>query len=236
MSEPHTLFVVPTFDASPGVGINDIPKDKKELALSLNKSDSEKILRPKQEPSYSHQKIPYWLTQNDVYDINLAGVPHFEPYFVAHRTTMLYDEVFNGCGYDKLAHVKNMIYLDYKFKMLPDVFIAHLDHSGIKNFVYWCTGYKPDGQRSQIRISEFNSVASNLKGLLVNNYQPPLLQNFSVIPPLIKTCVCPTFQGTEASIYLMKNKISLMKKSLYLVLVTMTISLTAFGKLLLKYK
>lgn len=121
------------------------------------------------------QRISYWLKQKEIYECELTNGEIFEPYFVIHRNSILYDEVFNGCLADKLSQVDNLRILNYTFKMLPDTFIVHLNHKSIKGYDDWCQGHDR-GVRYKMKLDSFSAVAKKLKGLLVNDYYPHWLR------------------------------------------------------------
>lgn len=174
MNESGAVFIAPALDAVKRVKLNQIPRNKEELAKILNKPLKQRNIVEKFHKSYIPQHIPHWLEQNEVYNCNITAGEIFEPYFVAHRNIVLYDEVFNGCLYDKLSHVDNMRYLGFKLKMIPDAFIIHLSHADLKKYQNWCYGYKLD-KRYALKKNFFDAVSKGFKGLLENRYYPPWL-------------------------------------------------------------
>ena len=169
--------------------LNDIPKNKTELVEIMTNPKTRKKITQKPYKSYEPQYISYWLTQNEVYTSNVTNKQYFEPYFVAHRSIILYDEIFNGCGYDKLSHVDNLRNLGYKLKMVPDSFIIHLSHNDLKNYSNWCKGYKP-GKRYWLKVHSFRALAYRLMGFLKIVHYPSWLQSENLEVPSHKVCMC----------------------------------------------
>lgn len=189
MDEPGSLFIVPAFDSTKGFKMKYIPRSKKELAGILKLPKSQRRIHEKYHLSYIPQNISYWLKQDNVYDCELSEKDFFEPYFVAHRNIPLYDEVFNGCFQDKLSHVSSLRVLRYKMKMLPDVFIIHLSHKDLKNYVNWCRGYTT-GKRFQMRKSSSDAISRELMGFYENTHYPSLFYNSSTPETLQDLCSC----------------------------------------------
>lgn len=108
---------------------------------------------------------------------------------MTHRNSIMYDEIFNGCSYDKLSYANNVRTLGFKLNMLPDAFIVHLNHSSLKNYSNWCRGYST-GKRLRLKMNSFNAFSKKFKGFIANRYYPPWLRNEST---------------TEVDIYKNKN-------------------------------
>lgn len=189
LNETHSVFITPAIDAARGVGPEQIPQTKEKLVDAMKEQKSKRKFKEKLHTSYKPQNISYWLEQNDIYECKVEKNHIFEPYFVTHRNSIMYDEIFNGCMYDKLSYANNVRTLEFKLNMLPDAFIVHLDHSALKNYSNWCRGYSI-GKRYLLKENSFNVFSKNLKGLIANRYYPPWLRNGST---------------TEAGIYKNKN-------------------------------
>ena len=161
--------------------------------------------------------MPYWLKQNKIYDISVNKRKNFEPYYVAHRGIMLYDEIFNGCGFDKLLHMNGMRKLGYRLKVLPDVFIVHLNHNSLKNYSDWCKGFSKS-PRAQMKISSFYSTTSNLRGFLTNSYHPPWIKNLTSknlqVNPFTNSYMVDLWLETEKT----RNNVDFLRKCLYFLL------------------
>ena len=174
LSEPKSLFITPAFDAKEGIELAQIPQSKSELLELLNVPEEERKLRPKPFPSYILQNISKWATQDEIYNVTLSKGDYFEPYFVTHRSTMFYDEIFNGWGYDKLSQVESMQEAGHNFKMLPDTFMVHLNHGGLKAYTNWGTNFVRT-KRYYLKDFSFRMLKLKFKGFLVNDYYPPWL-------------------------------------------------------------
>lgn len=177
MKEHRTLFVFPTLNATQGIGPERIPQTKEELADILAKPDPEQIIKIRSHLSYKPLKVMEWLKKTSIYNISLKPETIFEPYFVAHRDMQFYDEIFNSYGFNKLSQVYDMRNLEYKLKMLPDVFAVHIDHTSL-NSTDWFKNY---GRLSRynLKVGAFMARRKKLPGLLTNTYKPPLLAHKS---------------------------------------------------------
>lgn len=173
------MFVVPAYDAAPGVELGQIPQNKKELIEALTQPEEKRLINEKIYPSYRLQNFSKWSTQNDTYDIIMSPGDYFEPYYVTHRRAMLYDEIFNGWGYDKLSQVESMLETGHKLKMLSDAFIIHLDHSGLKNYKDWFPAFTRT-MRYKMKDMSFRSFSKTMKGFIINTYYPPWLKGINV--------------------------------------------------------
>ena len=113
--------------------------------------------------------IPKWLKKDKVYEVTLNKNKGFEPYFVTHRNAILYDEIFNGCGFDKVSQVHDMRAMGYKLKMLPDSFIVHLNHNDLNVSSSWCRNFARS-IRYQMKTADSMQRHYKFPGLFANSY------------------------------------------------------------------
>lgn len=52
----------------------------------------------------------------------------YEPYVVIPRTAPRYDERFVGYGNDKVSHAYELFLARFRFVVLPNVFLIHMEH------------------------------------------------------------------------------------------------------------
>ena len=211
MSEPRSLFISPALDAAKDVGVERIPKSKAELVEILNKPKKQRIIDEKTYLSYKLQNISRWKNVNDTFEIVLGRGDFIEPYFVTHRYTMFYDEIFNSYGRDKATQLETMVDIGFKMKVLPDTFIVHLSHESLKNFPNWLTGFQFD-KRYNLKDSTFETFFRAFKGIYANAYYPPWLKNIDKELCLLSNSTrLNDFQRMNAA---MKGRVTLLKQSL----------------------
>ena len=211
MSEPSSLFISPALDAAKDVGVERIPKSKAELVEILNKPYEERFIKEKPQASYRLQNIPKWKNMNGTFEIVLSKGKFIEPYFVTHRYTMFYDEIFNSYGRDKATQLETMVDIGFKMKVLPDTFIVHLSHESLKNFPNWFTGFKTD-KRYELKGTTFKSFTKAFRGIYANAYYPPWLKNIDEELCLLSNSTrFNDFQRMNAA---MKGRVTLLKQSL----------------------
>lgn len=205
--------MTPVFDAVDGIELEHIPRNKEELLAILNKPEDKREIYPKRYPSYILQNIPKWANKTEIYDVSVPRGKVFEPYFVTHRYTMLYEEMFNSYGYNKLSQVESMLATGHKLKMLPDAFMVHLSHGIFKNYNKWNKRYRWN-KRYDMKVDVFGAILKDLKGFTVNSYYPPWLKNASVLD--CSATLNPSQVKLLESVILEKSKIATLKGSLYI--------------------
>lgn len=213
LNEPHTLFVTPAFDAIDGIELEHIPKNKKELIAILKKPEDKREIYPKKYPSYRPQNISKWMNKKGIYKVIMSRGDYFEPYFVTHRYTMLYEEMFNSYGYNKLSQVESMQKTGHSFKMLPDTFIVHLSHGTIKNYTPWDEQFSKN-KRYMMKDNTFRAMKNFLPGLFVNSYYPSWLKKADILD--CSSHLNPSQRKFLTKVMLEKKKISFLKKSFWI--------------------
>lgn len=232
MNEYNTLFISPALDALPGVKMEHIPRNKEELKKIFELPEGERKIVERKHVLYRPQRILEWMTMNDTYELKIQGSGNFEPYFVVHRNTPLYDETFAGCYYDKLSHVNNMRYLRFKMMMLPDTFIIHLNHTDLGNYTDWCHDYKKLGNRYKLKTSTFEAMIRTFKGLLANPYYPPWLGNMSssVLRRCSKEEEACDVNGFTLKIVKVRSQIQFLETSLVFFLIAFVVVVVFYFK------
>eukprot|EP00727_Mastigamoeba_balamuthi_P005379 m51a1_g1484 hypothetical protein (578) ;mRNA; r:295095-298048 len=154
------VFVVASFMAPAGFRAEDIPRDKKAFFEDYGKEGK---LAKMPYRSHSSFKADEWEKATTFYQIMHKG--GFEPYYVGLRTYPLFDEMFYGCGRDKVSHVQDLNSQGYTFVVVPDGFIVHLSSDGLGK--PWCKQWN----KHQRSLWKKHSLANRLKtrpGLLNN--------------------------------------------------------------------
>ena len=170
------MFVVFSFFGNKGLLPDKIPQTKAEL---------ERILKNKTQNTFKTDIFGYelydfehWFKEKDIYNFEYPQEAQFEPYYVSHRNIQLYDETYVNWGFNKITQIFDMNAVGYDMKVLPDVFMIHLNHSDIKGFKYWKGRYKYN-ERHQLKVGTSMNRIQKLPGLLTNTYYPPWLRNYT---------------------------------------------------------
>ena len=195
MNNTKTLFVIPSLDGASWADSSMMPQTKSELAAILAKPVEEQAVKIREDISYRPLEITRWLKETEIYDLKLLPNAHFEPYFVAHRDIQYYDEIFNSYGLNKLSHVYDLRNLDYKLKMLPDVFGVHLSHKSL-NQTDWSKGFGIHS-RYTIKAGAFVARHTSLPGLLTNEYVPSYLKSYKMKMDSCPQRKCNTYEREE---------------------------------------
>ena len=141
LSSPKIVYAVVALMCGKNVNASMIPSSKDELyKFNEGKSDKEDTIVRFPYISHNGYNFERWKTASDVYDV--AASTGFEPYYIGHRNYPFFDEVFFGCGWDKVTHMTELSQGGYKIKVLPDGFIAHLRSDGMGQ--PWCRKWEGD--------------------------------------------------------------------------------------------
>lgn len=116
------------------------PKNKKELLQKLDSLGVDKV------PYETHKNLPWttWETVNgsDLYELSSSEKAGQEPYYVMKKEyRVLYDEVFVGCGFDKLSQLYELSVAQYRMYLLSEGFLIHLDSNKLSYSYrrkHWC--------------------------------------------------------------------------------------------------
>ena len=177
LNENRTMFLVFSFFGRQGLLPDKIPQRKAELErILINKTQDTFITNIW---GYEHYNFPHWLKMDWVYNFKYPESSQFEPYYVTHRSAQFYDETYVTWGFNKVTQIFDMNAVEYEMKVLPDVFMIHLNHSDIKGFKYWKGLYTFDG-RHQLKVGTSTNRLKKLPGLLTNTYYPPWLRNITI--------------------------------------------------------
>jgi hypothetical protein len=164
-ANPKAVYLVAGFItwspvlSNPKYDIFKLPKDRNELYKSgLYNEDphDETGIQPLSTKFSSHQQFPYskWKTATEIWELSVrAG--GFEPYYISNRNYPLFDEVFIGCGQDKIVHFTELMRAGYEVFVVPDIFILHLDSKGMGTS--WCKSLAarfPKNEAFQRRLAE----------------------------------------------------------------------------------
>lgn len=166
----NTIFAIPAFFSGKKVAAKDVPATKEELLKILDRDDVPEETFIKRFPYSSHKKynIDKWKTTSEQYEVTPGN--SFEPYYVGRRDYPLFDETYYGCGGDKISHSRELKSLGYKFIVLPQGFIVHLNSDGLGK--PWCfkNGAGPRGTLKR-KVSTMRQKL--YPGSLLNKYEIP---------------------------------------------------------------
>jgi len=101
----------------------------------------------------SHTLFRYedWFAAKDIYSMGYGG--GYEPYYIGPKSYPWFDEIFIGCGADKVSHPEELNNAGYRFFVHPTGFIVHLDSTGMGSA--WCRGWTGH-RRSNLKWNAFS--------------------------------------------------------------------------------
>lgn len=170
LKNPKTLYGVMVVVCNNKVTADMVPASKEDLKKYITNVHDEPLKISKSPyASYNSYKFDHWLDTTEMYKVDCNG--GFEPYYIGHRDYPLFDEVFFGCGRDKVIHLEELSRAGYSLNILPDGFIAHLDSTGLGK--PWCVNWGSD-VRTSIKKSSFNKRLE--KGIGFNTYVAPWIK------------------------------------------------------------
>ena len=171
------MFLVFSFFGRQGLLPDKIPQSKAELAKILSNKTQEAFTTDIW--GYEHYNFTHWLKTDEIYNFTYPSKSQFEPYYVTHRNAQFYDETYVTWGFNKVTQIFDMNAVGYSMKVLPDVFMVHLNHSDIKGFKYWKGEYSYD-RRHHLKVGTSTNRFQKLPGLLTNTYYPDWLRNNTI--------------------------------------------------------
>ena len=165
-SEKKSVFIVPCIGARPGTTPNEIPATKEELKKETGTYKKFDVFHSRTHDAFD---IDYWFKQDKIYTMTVNR--EYEPYYIGHRDYPLFDEIFYGCGFDKVPHLLEMRSLGYTIRVLPRGVLVHVDPDEL-NIKSWCKGWRKTPRRYIKRGMFFHRV----------NHTPGLYQNTHKVP------------------------------------------------------
>lgn len=167
LDDPKKIYGVMALVCGNKVNASMIPKDKKAFNEYRSKTtDNDFKISNFPYVSHSAYNFKFWIEATDLYPVFMSN--GFEPYYIGHRDYPLFDEVFFGCGRDKISHSTELGRAGYSIQIIPDGFIAHLSSDGLGK--PWCENWSSD-IRTPIKLDVFKKRME--KGIGHNYYVPP---------------------------------------------------------------
>eukprot|EP00164_Ancoracysta_twista_P002249 GFYU01002971.1.p1 GENE.GFYU01002971.1~~GFYU01002971.1.p1 ORF type:complete len:649 (+),score=146.51 GFYU01002971.1:144-2090(+) len=123
MAGKKQVLVVPAFemlDMEFG-----LPGDKNSL-LHLEKYGKLQQVHQFYAPAHAPTNYTRWYDDDEIYEAVYSL--NYEPYLIGEKTMPWYDERFVGYGHDKSSHAYELAKAGYKFFVLPEAFVIHIDH------------------------------------------------------------------------------------------------------------
>lgn len=171
LHEKKSVFIVPCFTSAPGTTADEIPDNKADLQKQLGPNKKFSVFDSKTHDAFD---IDYWFSQEDIYTMTVNR--EFEPYYIGHRNYPLFDEIFYGCGFDKIPHLFELRSLGYTIRVLPRGIIVHLE-SEVLGSKSWCSGWRKVPRRYIKRGMFFHRV-NHTPGIFYNTHDVPWYKNF----------------------------------------------------------
>ncbi|GAM29087.1 hypothetical protein SAMD00019534_122630 [Acytostelium subglobosum LB1] len=124
----NVFFVVPAFELD-GYSMNNtelFPQDKNEMVSLIKQKRARSILDIAYEEAHGPTNVAKWRGAKELYAAHHRH--HWEPFGVVHRSTIAYDERFAGYGWDKVSHIYFLHLLEFKFLVMPEAYMVHMEH------------------------------------------------------------------------------------------------------------
>lgn len=140
---PKVFWVLPAFER---FGSEDLSlRDKGQMVTNVSlvpkrKTELIQMVRSKQVAPFheyfkaGHGPTQYsqWYKATEMYNIRYAHL--FEPYVVCQTVGLPeYFPTFRGYGYNKMVFSMEAYYRGFAFRVLPDLFVVHMNHPGRKH-------------------------------------------------------------------------------------------------------
>jgi hypothetical protein len=158
---PKTFWVLPAFERfgttkkGPGSVVENvdmIPKSKSELLAALAK----KQVAPFHDyfpPGHAPCNYTKWYKATSLYDITYEHL--FEPYVICRKQGLPeFFPTFRGFAFNKMSFFMEAHYRGFKFQVLPDAFVVHMNHGGRK-------GRNDKGGDSKYIAQDFRNYLQN---------------------------------------------------------------------------
>nr|CDS27883.1 glycosyltransferase protein LARGE2 [Hymenolepis microstoma] len=118
-------YIVPAFETFNSQ--LDFPSTKKELLQHI----ASEVVKPFRidvwQAGHLATNYSHWYSSDVAYDVTWDT--DFEPYVLINREFGQFDENFVGFGWNKVSFFMLLDALDFKFIVIPDVFIIHFPHA-----------------------------------------------------------------------------------------------------------
>lgn len=120
-----TLFVVPAFESLQYSFT--MPESKAALEAAFRRGDIKQFRVDDWPQGHDPTDYERWFQASAPYTVRFAT--HYEPYFAAEQPLPAYDPRLVGFGWNKVAHIEALAALEYRFLVVPDVFLVHTVHA-----------------------------------------------------------------------------------------------------------
>eukprot|EP00878_Enallax_costatus_P001272 GHUV01001416.1.p1 GENE.GHUV01001416.1~~GHUV01001416.1.p1 ORF type:complete len:485 (+),score=84.31 GHUV01001416.1:159-1613(+) len=172
MTRGKTVVVLPAFETAPQHNMT-LAHDLADTAAMMTKEQLGKLVQRRLIYQFAlylfrqgHNCTDYtkWFRADQPYDVEYHD--GYEPWFIIDRfRNPWYDVSFRGYGWNKVSHVINIYYQNYKFLAHPTGFIVHRQHSrssADKMYQAQKRGYERDVEAGKVTADRPNN---NLAGL-----------------------------------------------------------------------
>ncbi|KAF2073052.1 hypothetical protein CYY_005635 [Polysphondylium violaceum] len=123
--EVKVAFVVPSFSSS--FEPNLLPDDKPTLLSMVSQKKVEPSNLKVCRKCHSPTNFPRWVDAKEPFEAVYSWI--YEPYLIFDRTkTEWFDERLKGYGFDKNTHTLMMALQGFRFLVLPEAYIVHINH------------------------------------------------------------------------------------------------------------
>lgn len=126
LEESRLAYVIPAFSSS--LRLHKIPKTKQELLITIQDDTVEIVNKRPCKKCHGPTDYENWYTATEPYEAEYRWI--YEPYLMLNKDNLaeLFDERLKGYGFDKNTHVFALATAGYRFFVLPEPFVIHLNH------------------------------------------------------------------------------------------------------------
>lgn len=140
LSNDDTVYIVPAFEFLPRnrtISDEEVPESVDDLLSLYDKNLAQPIRIDYWAPGQGATDFPRWISnarnssigQRTEVSYQIQHEKRFEPYVVASRySAPRFENSFRGFGYDKLSWFQEVACMGFRFHVLSDVFIIHMNH------------------------------------------------------------------------------------------------------------
>lgn len=154
--EKSVFIVAPFSTDNNNFDMKLFPKNKEELQDMVSKGTQNM-----RDLSYfsSHRAFNFgqWFRETNIYPAHFSS--GYEPYYIGPKSYPLFEEIFIGCGADKVSHPAELSSAGFAFNVLATGFIVHIDSTGMGSA--WCRGWAGD-RRSSLKWEAFSLKTGHL--------------------------------------------------------------------------
>jgi len=120
------VLVVPAFEMDGLRMSSHVPRHKKDLARFVRNAKARPLNVKLRAEAHAPSDYKRWFAASNVFEVKYQN--HYEPFLLGTREMPLFDQRFQGYGFDKASQAYELYRMNARFFVLNDAFIVHMDH------------------------------------------------------------------------------------------------------------